>query len=49
VIKDAYGSILNDGDSVTVIKNLKVKGLSSVVRVDTKVKNIRLVVGGSRY
>jgi len=45
VIKDAYGSILNDGDSVTVIKDLKVKGTSSVVKVGTKVKNIRLVVG----
>jgi protein PhnA len=45
VIKDAYGSILNDGDSVTVIKDLKVKGSSSVVKVGTKVKNIRLVVG----
>ena len=45
VIKDANGNILNDGDSVTVIKDLKVKGSSSVVKVGTKVKNIRLVDG----
>jgi protein PhnA len=45
VIKDAYGNTLNDGDSVTVIKDLKVKGSSSVVKVGTKVKNIRLVEG----
>ena len=45
VIKDAYGNVLQDGDSVTVIKDLKVKGSSSVVKVGTKVKNIRLVDG----
>jgi len=45
VFKDAYGTVLNDGDSVTVIKDLKVKGSSSVVKVGTKVKNIRLVDG----
>jgi protein PhnA len=45
VVKDAYGSVLQDGDSVTVIKDLKVKGSSSVVKVGTKVKNIRLVEG----
>ena len=44
-IKDANGNVLNDGDSVTVIKDLKVKGSSSVVKVGTKVKNIRLVEG----
>lgn len=43
VIKDAHGNILQDGDTVTVIKDLKVKGSSSVVKVGTKVKNIRLV------
>lgn len=42
---DANGNVLNDGDSVTVIKDLKVKGSSSVVKVGTKVKNIRLVDG----
>ena len=42
-IKDANGNILNDGDTVTVIKDLKVKGSSAVVKVGTKVKNIRLV------
>ena len=45
VIKDAYGVVLSDGDSITVIKDLKVKGSSLVVKVGTKVKNIRLVGG----
>ena len=45
VIKDANGQVLRDGDNVTVIKDLKVKGSSSVVKVGTKVKNIRLVDG----
>jgi len=42
---DANGNALVDGDTVTVIKDLKVKGSSSVVKVGTKVKNIRLVEG----
>ena len=45
VVRDANGNVLQDGDSVTVIKDLKVKGSSSVVKVGTKVKNIRLVDG----
>jgi protein PhnA len=45
VIRDANGTELQDGDTVTVIKDLKVKGSSSVVKVGTKVKNIRLVGG----
>lgn len=45
VIRDANGNELNDGDFVTVIKDLKVKGSSSVVKVGTKVKIIRLVDG----
>ena len=45
VVCDAFGNVLSDGDSVTLIKNLKVKGSSSVVKVGTKVKNIRLVEG----
>ncbi|NWN92597.1 alkylphosphonate utilization protein [Marinobacter adhaerens] len=45
VIRDAYGNELQDGDSVTVIKDLKLKGSSSVVKVGTKVKSIRLVGG----
>lgn len=45
VIKDANGQVLQDGDTVTVIKDLKVKGSSLVVKVGTKVKNIRLVDG----
>lgn len=44
-VKDANGNVLNDGDTVSVIKDLKVKGSSSVVKVGTKVKNIRLVEG----
>lgn len=45
VIKDANGNVLADGDTITVIKDLKVKGTSLVVKVGTKVKNIRLVDG----
>jgi protein PhnA len=44
-IKDANGTVLQDGDTVTVIKDLKVKGSSLVVKVGTKVRNIRLVDG----
>lgn len=42
-IRDAHGNVLQDGDSVTVIKDLKIKGSSSVVKGGTRVKNIRLV------
>ena len=45
VVRDANGNLLQDGDTVTVIKGLKIKGSSSVVKVGTKVKNIRLVEG----
>ena len=45
VIKDANGNVLNDGDTVTVIKDLKVKGSSLVVKMGTRVKNIKLVEG----
>lgn len=45
VVRDSVGNILKDGDTVTVIKDLKVKGSSAVVKVGTKVKNIRLVDG----
>lgn len=45
VVRDAHGNVLSDGDTVTVIKDLKIKGSSSVVKVGTKVKNIRLVEG----
>ncbi|NVJ98012.1 MAG: alkylphosphonate utilization protein [Alphaproteobacteria bacterium] len=44
-VRDAVGNILQDGDDVTVIKDLKVKGSSSTVKVGTKVKGIRLVDG----
>ncbi|RZA07584.1 MAG: alkylphosphonate utilization protein [Proteobacteria bacterium] len=49
VIKDANGNILKDGDSVTVIKDLKVKGSSSTVKVGTKVRNIQLRDGGDGH
>ena len=45
VVKDSVGNTLQDGDTVTVIKDLKVKGSSLVIKVGTKVKNIRLVDG----
>lgn len=45
VISDAFGTPLADGDTVTVIKDLKIKGSSTVVKVGTKVRNIRLVDG----
>jgi protein PhnA len=45
VIRDSTGTPLSDGDNVTVIKDLKIKGTSSVVKMGTKVKNIRLVEG----
>jgi protein PhnA len=45
IIRDSVGNVLSDGDSVTVIKDLKVKGSSAVVKVGTKVKSIRLVEG----
>ncbi|HSX61329.1 MAG TPA: zinc ribbon domain-containing protein YjdM [Tahibacter sp.] len=45
VIRDAYGTPLADGDTITVIKDLKVRGSSSVVKVGTKVKGIRLTDG----
>ncbi|MGV7118953.1 zinc ribbon domain-containing protein YjdM [Paenibacillus kyungheensis] len=45
VVKDANGNILQDGDSITIIKDLKVKGSSSTLKIGTKVKNIRLVDG----
>lgn len=44
-VRDAYGNVLSDGDTVTVVKDLKVKGSSSVVKMGTKVKSIRLVEG----
>ncbi len=45
VVRDAHGNPLHDGDTVIVIKDLKVKGASAVIKVGTKVKNIRLVEG----
>ncbi|WP_313914017.1 zinc ribbon domain-containing protein YjdM [Tahibacter sp.] len=45
VVRDAYGNVLSDGDTITVIKDLKVRGSSSVVKVGTRVKGIRLTEG----
>lgn len=45
IVKDSHGNTLENGDTVSIIKDLKVKGSSSVVKVGTKVKNIRLVEG----
>lgn len=45
IVKDSNGNILNDGDAVTVIKDLKVKGSSSTLKQGTKVKSIRIVEG----
>lgn len=45
IVKDANGTILADGDTVTIIKSLKVKGASSMLKIGTKVKNIRLCEG----
>lgn len=45
LVKDANGNVLNDGDSVTIIKDLKVKGSSTPLKMGTKVKSIRLVDG----
>ncbi|MFC4810135.1 zinc ribbon domain-containing protein YjdM [Paenibacillus sp. GCM10023250] len=43
IVKDANGNVLSDGDTVTIIKDLKVKGSSLTLKIGTKVKNIRLV------
>ena len=45
VVRDANGNALADGDTVVVVKDLKIKGSSSVVKIGTKVRNIRLVDG----
>ncbi len=45
VVRDAYGTQLKDGDTVTMVKDLKVKGATSTLKVGTRVKNIRLVDG----
>ena len=45
IYKDAHGNILQTGDTVSIIKDLKVKGTSSVLKIGTRVKNIRLIEG----
>ncbi len=49
VIKDSVGNILADGDTVTIAKDLKVKGSSTAIKVGTKVRNIRLVNGADGH
>lgn len=49
VIKDAVGNILSDGDTVTIIKDLKVKGSPTSIKVGTKVRDIRLVFGSGDH
>jgi protein PhnA len=49
VIKDSVGNVLADGDTVSIIKDLKVKGSSSSIKVGTKVRNIRLVNGADGH
>ena len=49
VVKDANGNVLQDGDTVTVIKDLKVKGSSDGIKVGTKIKGIRLVEGNDGH
>ena len=49
IVRDANGNILTDGDTVTVIKDLKVKGSSSGIKVGTKIKGIRLVEGNDGH
>jgi protein PhnA len=48
-IKDAVGNVLADGDTVTIVNDLKVKGSSSSIKVGTKVRNIRLVNGADGH
>lgn len=45
LVKDAVGNVLQDGDTVTVVKDLKIKGSSQVVKVGTKVRNIKITGG----
>jgi len=49
VVRDAVGNVLADGDTVTVVKDLKIKGSSSVVKVGTKVRGIRLIDGSGGH
>lgn len=49
IVRDAHGNVLQEGDSVTIVKDLKVKGSSSVVKVGTKVRNIHLTDAGDGH
>lgn len=49
VVKDSAGNVLADGDTVTIVKDLKVKGSSTAIKVGTKVRNIRLVNGSDGH
>ena len=49
IVRDSNGTVLQDGDSVVLIKDLKVKGSSTSIKVGTKVRNIRLVNGADGH
>lgn len=49
IVKDAHGNILQDGDSVTIIKDIKIKGSSSVIKIGLKIKSIRVVEGSDGH
>lgn len=49
IVKDAHGNTLKDGDSITIIKDIKIKGTSSVIKIGLKVKNIRIVEGADGH
>ena len=49
VVRDAHGTVLQDGDAVLLVKDLKVKGSSSVLKKGTKIKSIRLVDGADGH
>lgn len=49
VVRDVNGNLLTDGDTVTIIKDLKVKGSSSALKMGTKVKNIRIIDGADDH
>jgi len=49
VVRDVVGNLLADGDSVTVVKDLKVKGASNALKVGTRIKSIRLIDGADGH
>jgi protein PhnA len=49
IVKDAHGNLLLDGDNITIIKDIKIKGSSSVIKIGLKIKNIRVVEGADGH